>query len=96
MEDALDNEKEELKVLMSFVGDFEGCGGDEQWRGSWYPVTLVRDSYWEDFCREELEELGYIPEDFPSWIEIDYEGTAENMRQDYTSGEFDGVTYWGR
>lgn len=92
----LESEDEELKILMSFVEDFEGYGGDEEWRGNWYPLTLVRDSYWEDFAEELCEDSGYIPTDFPSWIEIDWEKTADNIKVDYTSGKFDGVTYWGR
>ncbi len=96
LEEELSDEKEELKILMSFVEDFEGYGGDEQWRGSWYPGTLVRESYWEDFAEQECKDLGYIADDFPSWIEIDWEQTADNIKVDYTSGEFDGVTYWGR
>lgn len=87
----------EFKNLVNFLSDFCGYGGDEQWRGDRYPGTLVRDSYWVDFCKEEVEDLGYIAKDFPWWIEIDWEQTSENMKQDYyTSGEFDGVTYWGR
>ena len=91
----LENEAEELEILMAFVGEFEGYGGDEEWRGSWYPVTLVNEVYWEEFCEQECKDLGYI-KDFPSWIEIDWKKTAENMQQDYTSGEYDGVTFWGQ
>jgi hypothetical protein len=84
-------EGEELKNLLDFQSEFEGYCTD--WK---YRTTLIRDSYWEEFCKEELEEFGYVPKDFPSWIEIDYKETAENMQQDYTSGELDGVTYWAR
>ena len=92
----LEDEAEELKILMDFVGEFEGYGGDEQWRGNWHPVTLVNEDYWEEYCEELCTDLGYISKDFPSWIEIDWKSTAENIKVDYTSGEFDGVTFWGR
>jgi len=37
----------------------------------------------EDFTQNLLDDLGYIPKDFPSWIEIDWEATASNVMQDY-------------
>ena len=37
----------------------------------------------EDFTRNILDDFGYIPKDFPSWIEIDWEATASNVMQDY-------------
>lgn len=90
------DEANELKLLSSFLEDFKGCGGDEEWRGDWYPVTIIRDSYFEDYTEELITDCGYISRDFPSWIVIDWKETAENVQQDYTSAEFDGVTYWAR
>lgn len=89
-------EFEELKNLEDFVSEFCGYGGNERWRGDWYPVTLIRDDYFEDYTEELLKDCGYLPNDLPSWIEIDWGKTADNVKVDYTSGEFDGVTYWGR
>lgn len=37
----------------------------------------------EDFTQNLLDDLGYIPKDFPRWIEIDWEATASNVMQDY-------------
>jgi hypothetical protein len=65
----------------------------EDWQ---YGATLIRDSYFEDYAQELCEDIGYLPKDFPSWIEIDWKATARNIQQDYTSVEFDGVTYWVR
>ena len=90
------DEAEELKSLSSFLEQFCGNGGDEQWRGDWYPVTLIRDSYFTDYTEELLIDCGYISKDFPSWIEIDWASTAENVKVDYTSADFDGVEYWAR
>lgn len=86
----------ELKNLSDFMEEFKGYGGDEQWRGDWYPVTIIRDSYFEEYTEELVTDCGYISRDFPSWIVIDWKETAENVQQDYTSAEFDGVTYWAR
>ena len=90
------DDAKELSDLSSFMDDFKGYGGDEQWRGDWYPVTIIRDSYFVDYTEELITDCGYISKDFPSWIAIDWEKTAEAVQQDYTSAEFDGVTYWAR
>ena len=72
-------------------------GGDEQWRGDWYPLTLIHDSYFATYARELVEDIGDVPDGFPHYIVIDWEATAENIRQDYSSIEgFDGETYWYR
>ncbi len=91
-----DENGEEFKTLAALLEDLKGNGGDEQWRGDWYPITMVRDSYWTDYVRELLDDIGEIPKDFPNYIKIDWEATARNIRMDYTSTEFDGVTYWYR
>lgn len=92
----LAEEKQELASLVSFIGECKGNGGDEQWRGDWYPITAVRDSYFVEYTKELLEDCGDLPKDLPHYIEIDWHATARNIRTDYTAVEFDGVTYWVR
>lgn len=86
----------ELVVLRNLMDELEGLGGDEQWRGEWYPITLIRDSYFTDFARELLEDCGDIPANVPHYIEIDWERTARNIRVDYMPVEVNGMTYWTR
>jgi hypothetical protein len=40
--------------------------------------------------------IGDMPKEIPSYIVIDWDATAENIQADYTSVDFDGVTYWIR
>jgi hypothetical protein len=61
-----------------------------------YGVTLVHEDYFEEYTEELLIECGYISKDFPSWIEIDWEATANNVKQDYTKVEYQGETYYAR
>ena len=72
----------------------KGNGGDHQWKGDWYPVTLIRDSYFKTAMDELLEDIGELPSTLPAYlkIEVDYDA----LQMDYTSVEFDGVTYWYR
>lgn len=88
---------EELTTLMAFMDEMKGMGGDEQWRGDWYPITLVHDSYFEDFARDEAEQLvqGFNDMQWPFTC-IDWAEAAEALQQDYSEFDFDGQTYWGR
>lgn len=61
-----------------------------------YGETLIRDSYLTDYARELLEDCGDLPKNLHSYIEIDWEATARNIRMYYTPVDFDGVTYWVR
>jgi antirestriction protein len=87
----------ELAQLEELLSDLEGMGGDEQWEGVWYPVTLIRDSYFEDYAQELADDIGAVP-DNATWPNncIDWERAARELQQDYTSVEFDGDTYWTR
>jgi hypothetical protein len=86
----------ELQTLTAILAELKGEGGDEQWRGDWYPMLLIRESYFTNYAREMLEDCGTIPRDLPSWVIIDWEATADNVQVDYTPVEIDGITYWYR
>ncbi len=86
----------ELKALEGLMDEMKGYGGDEQWRGDWYPISLIRDSYFVEAMQELCEDIGDMPKGFPHYMVIDWEATADNLRADYSSVEFDGVTYWYR
>ena len=58
-----------------------------------YGATLIHEDYFEDYCRDLVEDCGYISKDFPSWIEVDWEATASNMSADYTSVTYQGESY---
>ena len=58
-----------------------------------YGVTLIPEEYFTDYVKDLLEDVGYISKDFPSWIEIDWEETANNVRQDYMEIEYNGRYY---
>lgn len=92
-----DGEPEELETLESILSELKGNGGDEQWEGNWYPITLIRDSYFTDYAKELAEEIGAVDSN-ASWPNncIDWDFAARELQQDYSSFEFDGVTYWYR
>lgn len=87
----------ELKLLTALLEDLAGNGGDEDWRGDWYPLLLVRDSHFRDFAQQEAEDLDLVKSDarWP-YTCIDWTSAAEQLKQDYSIVEFDGITYWYR
>lgn len=93
-------EASELAALTAIMDDLKSSGGDERWRGDWYPVTLIRDHYFTDYCRELTQDIGDLPKDIPAYIAIDWDATADNLRVDYSSLEIAcndrWVTYWYR
>jgi hypothetical protein len=87
-----DEEAEELIALQALLEECKGNGGDEQWRGDWYPISLIRDSYFKDYAQELAEENASWPNNC-----IDWDQAARELRMYYyTSVDFDGVTYWVR
>lgn len=91
-EDISPEEEEELTALQSLQAEVSDYAADWQ-----YGETLIRDSYFEDYARELAEDIGAIDPD-AGWPNsyIDWERAAEALQMDYTSVEFDGVTYWIR
>ena len=88
-------DQQELGLLTTLLDNLKGSGGDEEWRGDWYPSTLILDSYFEEYAREEAESIGAISKQFTWPLNcIDWEQAAAELQMDYTSVEFDGVTYW--
>lgn len=87
-----DEEGEELAALKALVEEAEGYAPD--WE---YGATLIRDSYFQTYAEELAEDCGMIPAGL-AWpcTCIDWERAARELRMDYTSVEFDGVTYWVR
>lgn len=82
---------EEFATLTSILEYLKGEGGDEQWRGDWYPITLIAECHFEDYARELVCEVENL--DIPHYVEIDWKATARNVAMDYSVAEFDGVEY---
>lgn len=92
-----ESEAAELAELTAFLGELCGRGGDEQWRGDWYPVTLVRDTYFCEFAQDEAWSLDLIkPNTAWPYNCIDWDEAARDLQQNYSAIEYDGVTYWYR
>lgn len=81
----------ELKALLNVQEQAEGYS---DWH---HGETLIRDSYFEEYAEELATDLGYMDKsDQWPYTCIDWKQAAEELQQDYTSIDWDGVTYWIR
>ena len=92
-EGSRDDAKEELLPFKELEEEAEGYAPD--WH---HGAALIRDSYFIEYCRELLSDIGDLPADLPGYIEnnIDWDGVADDLKIDYTEVDFDGITYWIR
>ena len=61
-----------------------------------YGIQLIHENDIDDYLHEMLIDCGYIPNDLPSWIKIDWQATYDNMKQDYSELELNGNTFYVR
>jgi hypothetical protein len=89
--DELWDQWHELEQLRALADQASGYGDWE------YGETLISDDHFEAYAKELAEDIGAIDSDakWPAYC-IDWERAADELRQDYTSYDFGGQTYWGR
>lgn len=82
----------ELASLHSLAEQGREAAADWQ-----YGETLIRDDHFETYAQELAEETGMVKEN-AAWPYtcIDWTEAARQLQQDYTSVDYDGVTYWIR
>ena len=87
-----DYEVEELNNLRNLQDQWYS---NESWTK--YGVTLIKDDYFEDYAREFAEDIGAISKDteWPNTC-IDWERASDELKNDYTLIDFDGVDYFAR
>lgn len=73
----------EIDALEKELNDYS----DEKFE---YGITLIPENDFEDYCEEFCNDVGYIDKDMPDLIKnnIDWEGVASDMKQDYSEIEF--------
>ena len=72
--------KEATEALEEINTFFEEFMESSEWT---YGLTMISEEYWIDYVQDLVTDCGYINKDIPSWIEIDWDTTAENIAQDY-------------
>lgn len=92
-------EAQELQNLTAILEELKGNGGDEKWRGDWYPVTLISEDYFTAYIQDLIDDCYEMPKEINSgaWpyrhMTIDYEAAAEEAKQDYSEIDIGGTAY---
>lgn len=83
----------ELVALLALQEEADGVIAD--WK---HGETFYTWEAFVDHCRGLAVDCGYLPSEVPGWIEnnIDWDGVAEDLSDDYTEFEFRGTTYYAR
>lgn len=59
---------------------------------------MIAEDHFTDYCKELVSDLGYLPDDLPSFIEsnINWDGVASDLKADYSTVTLDGEDYLHR
>ncbi len=80
------------------LANLEALASECQGYGDWsHGDTLIRESYFTEYAQQLAEDVGAIPDDakWPCNC-IDWEKAAQELQQDYSTVDFDGVPYYVR
>lgn len=89
------DDAEELERLEKLLDALDGCGFSHKWNGNNYPDMLIAEYHFADYVQETAYDTGDVSRG-SSWIVIDWEATANGVKNDYKSVDFDGSEYWYR
>lgn len=79
---------DELRGLRALAENAEPYADD--WS---HGATLIRRSYFVEYCKQLVSDIGDLPNDIPAYLVIDWDATADNLEADYTTVDFDGEEY---
>jgi hypothetical protein len=96
---ALKDEWAEYDLLLSIINELVGMGGDEKWRGNWYPQFLLAEHHFTDYIEGLIKDCYEMPKEMDSgrWpyrhMTIDYEEAAHEAKMDYSEITILSTTY---
>lgn len=83
---------DEYEDLYNFISDLEDYCSDFK-----YGQAIIHEDHFVDYCEDLLKEYYFkikTSGDLPNYIEINWEETANNMKEDYEEFWYDGATYF--
>lgn len=92
-QDSYSTDIEEYKNINTFCAELSDYSSDFE-----YGEAIIREDYFTQYAEDFCKDCGLVPSDLSSLIEdnLDWDGIAEDLKQDYTSVEYDGDTYYIR
>lgn len=92
LEEMDEDDVEEYEALKAFAEEADTA---EDWE---YGTTFIHDNYFTKYAEEMAKDLYGADLVDAVWPHrhIDWDAAAEELKQDYTSYDFNGETYWAR
>ena len=88
-QDDLADWQSEYQEELDELNDLESEVGDNFMHGE----TLIDEDDFVEYVQDLAEDMGATAGDDHSWLVIDWEATADNVKMDYSSCEYQGTTY---
>ena len=86
-----DDEREELLSLKTLAEEAENCCSWED------GATLISENYFTRYAEQYAEDIGAVGTENQWPLQhIDWEAAASDLQSDYSSVDFDGITFWVR
>jgi antirestriction protein len=86
---ALEDWEEEYQEELDELNNLESEVGREWMHGE----TLIPEDEFVDYTQDLAEDIGATAGDASAWLVIDWEATADGLKMDYSSCEYQGTTY---
>lgn len=83
---------EDYRNIESFCEDLESSPDFT------YGESVIHEDYFTEYAEAFVKSCGYIDYNLPYWIEnnIDWDGVADEIKQDYMKIDFEGESYFIR
>jgi len=90
-------DEDDRPLYAKALEELADCGHDVKWNDEWYPAELIEDDYFIQYTMQLVEDTGFI-NNITAWPYscIDWECAADALKDDYSSIDIDGFTYWYR
>jgi len=86
---ALEDWEGEYREELDELNNLESEIGREWMHGT----TLIPEDEFVDYTQDLAEDIGATAGDASAWLVIDWEATADGLKMDYSSCEYQGITY---
>lgn len=83
-------EQTDIESLSQFIDELNGYGDFD------HGETIIHENEFTEYCKQLCIDCGDVSKDLPHYISIDWDDTAENLKVDYMSAEWEGHTYYMR
>jgi hypothetical protein len=85
-----EEQQDHYEQVKTFVEELEGYSDFH------HGEAIICEDYFTTYTRELIKDCGYIKDDFPWWIAVDWDKTAENIKVDYISVSYQEKDYYMR